>query len=101
MKNCRAMRIDGTANYTSPSAFDLPRRRTGQRLAAQGGVMIEEHVEIRTPDGMADAVVLRPDGPDSRPGVIALGDIRGIRPAFLDLARRVAGRGHVVLVPNV
>ena len=63
--------------------------------------MIEQNVEIRTPDGTAGGVLVRPDGDDRVPGVIVLTDIWGIRPAFVDLAKRIAEQGYVVLLPNI
>jgi len=63
--------------------------------------MIEHKVEIRTPDGISDGVLVRPDGDDRIPGVIVLTDIWGIRPAFVELAKRIAGNGYVVLLPNI
>src|SRR5574340_286332 len=62
--------------------------------------MIEEEIEIRTHDGAADAVLYRhEDG--SRPGVIHLTDIGGIREAHRLMARRLAEEGYTVLLPNV
>ena len=63
--------------------------------------MIEKNIEIRTPDGSADGVLVRPDGDDRVPGVIVLTDIWGIRPAFVDLAKRIAEHGYAVLLPNI
>src|SRR5690349_5479731 len=63
--------------------------------------MTEENVDVRTPDGTADAKLVRPDGEQNLPGVIVLTDIWGNRPAFVDLARRIAGHGYVVLLPNI
>jgi carboxymethylenebutenolidase len=63
--------------------------------------MIEKQIEIATADGVSDAIVYRPDGDDKWLGVIHLTDIGGIRPAHCDIARRLAGEGYVVLVPNV
>jgi carboxymethylenebutenolidase len=63
--------------------------------------MLEQALEIRTPDGTCDAVLIRPDGERRFPGVLHLSDIRGLRPAHLDLSRRLAGLGYVVLAPNV
>jgi carboxymethylenebutenolidase len=62
--------------------------------------MIEEKVEIRTPDGTADGVLFRPAGEGRSPAVIHLTDVGGIRPAPLGMARRQAEQGYVVLVPN-
>jgi carboxymethylenebutenolidase len=63
--------------------------------------MIEEPVEIPTPDGTADGVLVRPDGDGPWPGIVHLTDIGGIRPATLGMARRQAEQGYAVLVPNV
>jgi carboxymethylenebutenolidase len=62
--------------------------------------IIEEEVEIPTADGTADAVLYRwTDGP--RPGVIFLPDGIGSRPSLRQMARRVAGEGYNVLLPNI
>ena len=46
----------------------------------------EDSIEIRTADGIADAVVVRPDGA-AHPGLLHLSDIRGPREAHLQLSR--------------
>ena len=61
--------------------------------------MTEEKVEIRTPDGLSEATLVRPDG--TNPGVIVLTDIWGVRPAYIDLAKRIAEHGFTVLLPNI
>jgi carboxymethylenebutenolidase len=63
--------------------------------------MIEKDVDIRVTDGTSDAVLFRPEGEGRWPGVIFLTDIRGIRPATRDMARRLAAEGYCVLLPNV
>lgn len=63
--------------------------------------MNEEAIEIRTADGTSDGFLYRAEGGSRRPGVIHLTDIGGIRPANRDMARRVAGLGYTVLLPNV
>jgi len=63
--------------------------------------MIEERVEIRTPDGIADGVVFRPEGEGRSPGVIHFTDVGRIRPAPLEMARLQAEQGYIVFVPNV
>ena len=62
---------------------------------------MEEDVQIEMSDGIADAVLYRAADRRRRPGVIHLTDIRGIRPAHRDMARRVAGLGYTVLMPNI
>ena len=63
--------------------------------------MIEEAVEIHTPDGTSDGVLYRDEDGRPRPGVLLFTDIGGIRPANLELARRLASQGYSLLVPNV
>lgn len=63
--------------------------------------MIEEHVEVRTPDGVVDALLVRPDSNDAAPGVINLTDGLGFRPAFAEQSKRIAEHGYVVLTPNI
>lgn len=61
--------------------------------------MTEEKVDIRTSDGVSDATLVRTDDPS--PGVIVLTDIWAVRPAYVDLAERIAGHGYTVLLPNI
>jgi carboxymethylenebutenolidase len=63
--------------------------------------MLEEDLEIRTPDGMSDSVIAAPDRDGRWPGVIMLSDIAGIREANRKMARRLAGAGYTVLMPNL
>jgi carboxymethylenebutenolidase len=63
--------------------------------------MIEEHPEIGTPDGVSDALLVRPESSEPLPGVIDLTDGLGFRPAFADQSKRIAEQGYVVLTPNI
>ena len=58
-------------------------------------------IEIPTQDGTADAYVVTPEGSGPWPGVLLYTDIMGVRPLFLDMARRLAAGGFVVLLPNL
>ncbi|MGA7703319.1 MAG: dienelactone hydrolase family protein [Solirubrobacteraceae bacterium] len=61
-----------------------------------------ERVDINTTDGVADAYLSRPDGPDgSHPGVLFVIDAFGLRPRIEEMVDRIAARGFVVLAPNV
>jgi carboxymethylenebutenolidase len=66
---------------------------------AQSNV-VEKDVEVKTADGNCDAVLFYPQDQGTRPAVLIWTDILGLRPAFRDMGRRLAGEGHVVLVPN-
>ena len=63
--------------------------------------MIQAKVEIPTTDGSAGATLIRPDGNEPNPGVIVLTDIWGIRPAYVEMATRIAEHGYVTLLPNI
>ncbi len=61
--------------------------------------VVEEDVNVKTPDGVADAALFYPKGRRS-PAVLMWTDIFGLRPAFRDMGRRLASSGYTVLVPN-
>jgi carboxymethylenebutenolidase len=56
---------------------------------------------IRTPDGVADAYLARPDERERHPGVLFVMDAYGLRPRIEQMADRIAGSGYAVLAPNV
>jgi carboxymethylenebutenolidase len=62
--------------------------------------MAYEEVSIRTADGECPAYVLTPEGAGPWPAVIIYMDAGGIRPTLIDMGRRLAGNGYVVLVPD-
>ena len=76
------------AAMTAPAAF-----------AAQPLEVKETDVQIKTEDGMCDAVLLHP-ATGSYPGVLIWTDALGLRPAFRDMGKRMAAEGYAVLVPN-
>lgn len=56
-------------------------------------------VEIKTPDGTCDAYVVHP-AKGKHPAVLVWPDIFGLRPAFKEMATRLAESGYSVLVIN-
>ncbi|WP_029921975.1 dienelactone hydrolase family protein [Nevskia soli] len=56
-------------------------------------------VEVKTPDGVADAYFVHP-AKGKHPGVLIWPDIFGLRPAFTEMATRLAESGYAVLVVN-
>ena len=91
-------------------AADVSRRRFGALAVGTGLAMMlpplahaadlaEADVDIKTPDGTADAFFVHPkQGKHS--AVLIWPDIFGLRPAFKDMARRLADSGYSVLVVN-
>ena len=58
-------------------------------------------LDVRTPDGVADAYLVHPGGGGSYPAVLFFMDAIGLRPRLFEMADRIAANGYVVLVPNV
>ena len=89
---------------------ELNRREFGALSAGAGLAMllpraadaldvVEQEVEVTTPDGVADCYFVHPaDG--QHPGVLVWPDSRGLRPAFRQMGRRLAESGYSVLVVN-
>jgi carboxymethylenebutenolidase len=63
--------------------------------------VIEQAIEIPTADGAADIVLIQPEGETCWPGVLLYTDIGGIRPAYREMALRLAAKGYAVLMPNI
>jgi carboxymethylenebutenolidase len=59
----------------------------------------ESEVDIKTPDGTADAYFVHP-AKGAAPGVLIWPDIFGLRPAFRQMGKRLAESGYSVLVIN-
>ncbi len=88
----------------------LSRRQFGAMTAGAGVVALlppvanavevtGSSVDIQTPDGTADAYFVHPSR-GAHPGVLMWPDIFGLRPAFEQMARRLAESGYSVLVVN-
>ena len=58
------------------------------------------HIDIATPDGVANAYLSHPDD-ERHPGVLLLMDAFGLRPQIAKMADRIASHGFVVLAPNL
>ena len=63
--------------------------------------MIESKIEFKTSDGTADGYLYQPEASGTWPAAIMYIDIFGVRPAFQDMAKQLAGEGYVVLLPNL
>ena len=57
------------------------------------------NVDVKTPDGACDAMLIHPTT-GSHPAVIIWPDAFGLRPAMVDMGKRIAAEGYTVLVPN-
>ena len=73
-------------------AFVLP-------AVANAQAVTETEVNIKTPDGTADAYFVHPASGQA-PGVLIWPDILGLRPAFRQMGKRLAQSGYSVLVVN-
>jgi carboxymethylenebutenolidase len=97
-------------NEFAQRAADVSRRQFGALAVGTGLAMMlpplanaadlaESDVDIKTPDGTADAFFVHPKQ-GKHPAVLIWPDIFGLRPAFKDMARRLADSGYAVLVIN-
>lgn len=87
----------------------VTRRQFGMMLGAGVAMMLpsvanaatvtESEVTITTPDGMADCYFVHPSS-GTAPAVLIWPDIFGLRPAFRQMAKRLAESGYAVLVVN-
>ena len=65
----------------------------------QAQVTKDREVNIKTPDGYADGYFVSPNA-GTHPGVLIWPDVLGLRPAFRQMANRLAQSGYAVLVIN-
>ena len=68
-------------------------------VAGAAAEVKESEVDIKTPDGAADAYFAHPSR-GRYPGVLLWPDIYGLRPAFRQMGKRLAESGYAVLVVN-
>src|SRR6266536_6683833 len=87
----------------------VTRKQFGAMLGAGMAMMLpkvadavtvtESEVTVKTPDGTADCYFVHPAS-GTAPGVLVWPDIFGLRPAFRQMAKRLAESGYSVLVVN-
>jgi carboxymethylenebutenolidase len=63
--------------------------------------MIEIEIDVPTRDGLMNTVVVHPEEGGPFPLAICFMDSCGVRPDFLDMARRLATTGYCVATPNM
>ena len=63
--------------------------------------MSEEAITIDTGDGLCPCYVFTPGDGEAHPAVIFFMDGLGIRPVLLEMGRRLASNGYVVLLPDL
>jgi carboxymethylenebutenolidase len=63
--------------------------------------VIEQTIDIATPDGAMEAFVGHPERDGPHPAVLMLMDAPGIRQELRDMASRLATAGYYVLLPNL
>jgi carboxymethylenebutenolidase len=101
--------LDDLAEFARRTG-ELTRRRFGAMALGAGLVAAlpklanaaetkGQDVEIKTPDGTADAYFVYP-AKGKYPGVLIWPDIFGLRPAFKEMATRLAESGYSTLVIN-
>lgn len=94
-----------------PSGNALLSRRDFAMLSVAAGLAVagpagaaapvaERSVDIRTPDGVCDAMLFFPRGAKPAAAVLVWPDAYGVRPASLAVGRRLAEQGYTALVVN-
>lgn len=63
--------------------------------------MAKREISIRTADGTAPAWLFPAAAAHGETGVVLFMDAFGLRPAMAEMAERLAGDGHIVLVPDL
>lgn len=92
--------VGGTVSRRDFTALSVAAGLTATAGTAHAAMAVtESDVTIKTPDGTCDAAFIRPAS-GKHPGVLIWTDIFGLRPTFRDMAKRLAGEGYSVLVPN-
>lgn len=106
---CDENSLNDMNEHLRASGADISRRRFG--LLAAGAMIAslpraanavdvkEQDIQIKTPDGMAEAYFVHPAA-GKAPAVLVWADAFGLRPAFKQMGKRLAESGYAVLVPN-
>ncbi|SVB01073.1 uncharacterized protein METZ01_LOCUS153927 [marine metagenome] len=82
----------GVVSAGAGLAMLLPRDANAQAV-------VEANIDVTTPDGVADCYFVHPSS-GIHPGVLIWPDAFGLRPAKMQMARRLAESGYSVLVVN-
>jgi carboxymethylenebutenolidase len=61
--------------------------------------MLEREIDLTTPDGEMKTFIFHPEHDGPHPVVLYLMDAPSIRPALMDMARRLASAGYYVMMP--
>lgn len=106
---CDEHSLNDMTEHLRATGADLSRRRFGLLAAgamiaslprAANAVDVMEHdVVIKTADGSAEAYFVHPAS-GKHPAVLVWCDAFGLRPAFKQMAKRLAESGYAVVVPN-
>lgn len=100
MEDNTAKNASGDVSRRDFTALSVAAGLTAAAAPAQAAMALtESDVTIKTPDGTCDAAFIRPAS-GKHPAVLLWPDIFGLRPSMRDMARRLAGEGYSVLVPN-
>lgn len=86
-------------NLRAASAVGVGIFASACATTAAAADLTETVVSIPTPDGTVDGIFIHP-AQGASAAVIIWPDIHGVRPAFFDMARRLAGDGFAVIAAN-
>lgn len=104
--NAEFLRINGNFNrrdfgkITTIAAFSALLPTTGcAQTATEEDSLVESIVDVKMPDGVSDCYFVHP-AKGEHPGILMWPDIKGLRPAFKAMGKRLAASGYSVLVVN-
>ncbi|MEP1384677.1 MAG: dienelactone hydrolase family protein [Paraglaciecola sp.] len=84
---------------SAAAIFSLAFSGLAKASGAFEGDLVESEVNVQMPDGVSDSFFVHP-AKGTHPGILMWPDIRGLRPAFKAMAKRLAAEGYAVLVVN-
>lgn len=87
-------------DFSTLSAAGILSLMLPNAASAQGGMSVSDReVNVPMADGVSDSYFVAPTS-GKHPGVLIWPDIRGLRPAFKAMGKRLAMQGYAVLVAN-
>ncbi len=87
------------SKLTTVTAFSAMLPLTACAHAVDENGLQEQMVDVVTPDGVSDSYFVHPTF-GQHPGILMWSDIKGLRPAFKAMGKRLAASGYSVLVVN-
>jgi len=92
-------KISAASLFLAGCAQGTTTSKTADVTANQPLSVLESDIDVPMPEGVSDSYYVRP-ATGNHPGVLIWPDIKGLRPAFKIMGKRLAMSGYAVLVVN-